>query len=95
MVTLTPYLASPPIRLIGRNRRMPHRRPAGRTNCHRRESKVYRMTASHVQVTEARGLRSDQTSASTTTTPHHHFFPNGSEATYLQRSDLTLDRALL
>jgi hypothetical protein len=45
MVTLTPYLASPPIRLIGRNRRMPRRRPAGRTNCHRRELKVYRMTA--------------------------------------------------
>ena len=64
MVTLTPYLASPPIRLIGRNWRMPRRRPAGRTNCHRRELKVYRMTASHVQVTEARGLRSDLTSAS-------------------------------
>jgi len=33
--------------------------PAGRShNCYRRELKVHRMTASHVQVTEARGLGS-------------------------------------
>jgi len=58
-VTLTPYLAPPPIWLIGRNQHMPRPPPAGRShNCHRRELKVHRMTASHVQVTEARGLGS-------------------------------------
>ena len=49
-------------------------RAADRTGCRRRELKGIEMTAGHIQVTEARGLRPNLTSASLASEDGVYFF---------------------
>jgi len=79
MVNANAYLASPPIRLTAEEQQANASHAAGgRTQLSpQRESKVYRMTASQVQVNRSARLRSDQDSARYY---HRHLpslFPNG------------------